>query len=205
MTGEQESVLFVYSPESTLKRRLESAVYPFSLEIIDALPYRWPSCAALLVFVPQALDMLPDLVSLVPVLACGPLSEMERAFSLGAADFLISPLLTEELKARAARLLYSPGQRFASLELSGLTLKGKQGRARLSPGEARFLETLLHQRGRPVSRAALRDLVWPDLDRRSRMPDITVSRLRKRFQELGAESDLIHTVKGLGYVIQNEP
>jgi DNA-binding response OmpR family regulator len=205
MTGRQEPVLFVYGPSAALTRRLEGASYPFTLKIIDELPLIWPLCAALLVFVPEALDLLSDLVPSVPVLASGPLSEMERAFELGAADYLIAPLITEELKARVSRLFHRIGLRFASLELSGFTLRGKKGVLHLGVEDTRFLETLLYQRGRPVSRAALRDLVWPDLDPGSRMPDITVSRLRKYFRKLGAEEELIHTVRGFGYVIQNEP
>jgi DNA-binding response OmpR family regulator len=149
--------------------------------------------------------MLPGLESLVPVLTCGPVSEMERAFSLGAADFLISPLITEELKARVSHLLYSRRRRFSCLEFSGLSLRGKAGRATLGIEEARFLETLLYHRGEALSRAALRDLIWPDLDHRSRMPDMTVSRLRRLFRKLGAEEELIHTVRGFGYLFQNEP
>jgi two-component system phosphate regulon response regulator PhoB len=165
----------------------------------------WPLRAALLLFAPAALDMLPGLGSSVPVVICGPVSEMERAFSLGAADFLISPLITKELTARVSRLLYSRNRRFSCLEFSGLSLKGKKGRVTLGFEDARFLETLLYHRGEAVSRAALRDLIWPDLDHRSRMPDMAVSRLRRQFRKLGADEELIRTVRGFGYMFQNEP
>jgi DNA-binding response OmpR family regulator len=204
MIEERKPVLFVYGPGAALRQRLEQGAYPFSLQVVDTLLRVWPLGAALLVFVPDALDMLPGLASSVPVLACGPLSEMERAFGLGAADFLISPLITEELKARASRLLCGGKQRFASLELLGLTLSGNEVSVMLNLEDTRLLKALLYHRGTAVSRAALRDLVWPDLDRASRMPDIAVSRLRKHFRKLGVEQELIHTVRGFGYMIQHE-
>ncbi|MDR1430273.1 MAG: winged helix-turn-helix domain-containing protein [Spirochaetaceae bacterium] len=204
MAGD-EAALFVYAPESALRRRLERSVFTFPLYIIDTLPRLWPLRAALLLFVPGALDLLPGPASSLPVLACGPLSEMERAFSLGAADFLISPLIAEELNARVSRLLCVRGRRFFSLELSGLSLSGEKGRVTLSFEETRFLEALLYHRGEAVSRAALRDLIWPELDSGSRMPDITASRLRRHFRALGEGGGIIHTVRGFGYVVQNEP
>jgi hypothetical protein len=204
MIGRQKPVLFVYSPDDALRQRLERKAYPFFLHITDTLPRTWPSCTALLVFVPEAADILPGLASSIPVLACGPLSEMETAFTLGAADFLISPLITEELNVRASRILCSPRLRFSSLELFGFTLRGETGRVLLNFEETRFLKALLYHRGGAVSRAALRDLVWPDLDHRSRMPDVTVARLRRYFKKLGAGEDLIHTVRGFGYMIQKD-
>ncbi|MDR0390208.1 MAG: winged helix-turn-helix domain-containing protein [Spirochaetaceae bacterium] len=205
--GRRQAVLFVYRPGRTLKQRLEKDAYPFSLCIVDrvdALPELWPVHAALLVFVPEERELLSRLAASAAVLACGPISEIERAFRLGAADFLARPLLAEELKARVSRLLDSNRRRFFSFELSGFTLWGKKGRVILGLEERRLLETLLHNRGRAVSRTALRDMLWPDLDPATRMPDMAVSRLRKRFKKAGASDGLIQTVRGFGYLLQNE-
>jgi hypothetical protein len=205
MTASHESVLFVFRPGKALGLRICGGVYPFALHVIDELPRIWPLSAALLLTAPYEEDLLACLAFSLPVLVSGPLTEMERAFNLGAADFLSSPLIVEELRVRAGRILnIRAPRRFAGMKLAGLVLQSGKGQVMLNPQEAGLLNLLLSCPGKGVSRAALRDLLWPDLDAASRMIDLSVARLRKRFRELGKSENIIHTLRGFGYMVQND-
>ena len=72
----------------------------------------------------------------------------------------------------------------------------------LSPKEFMLLEYLLHRVGEVVTRTEISEHVWDDsFDAMSNVIDVTVHRLRRKIDG-GREDALLHTVKGVGYVLE---
>jgi two-component system OmpR family response regulator len=73
----------------------------------------------------------------------------------------------------------------------------------LSPTEFRLLHFLLINRGRVMSKGQIVDYVWEyDFDGNYGIVETYVSYLRKKLGTTGGS--LIHTVRGVGYVIRNQ-
>jgi two-component system copper resistance phosphate regulon response regulator CusR len=133
-----------------------------------------------------------------------------KGLELGADDYLVKPFAFAELLARVRALLRrAAGQlpeslRVADLELDLLHLRATRAGVRLdlTPKEFAILATLARQRGEPLSRTALAVEVWgvrPEGE--SNVVDVHVRRLRSKVDD-PFEAKLIHTVRGVGYVLQ---
>jgi two-component system OmpR family response regulator len=70
------------------------------------------------------------------------------------------------------------------------------------PREFQLLEFLMRRPGQIVTRAMLLEGVWQySFDPETKILDVQVSRLRQKIDR-GAETSLIHTVRGSGYCIR---
>lgn len=151
----------------------------------------------------------------VPILVItgrGAVEERVRALDNGADDYLIKPFELPELLARV-RALTRRGrtkQLQATLEYGPLSLDPRDqtirldgARLDLSATEYRLLAHLMKRAEAIVTRDELIREVWGGaVDQRSNTVDVYVSYLR---QILGRpHSQLIHTVRGLGYVLREE-
>jgi two-component system phosphate regulon response regulator PhoB len=137
-------------------------------------------------------------------------SERVRGLAVGADDYVVKPFSVIELMARVHALLRrSRPERVAErlwvgdLDLDRLTRRVRRGDRdiRLAPIDFGLLESLLEKPGRVLSRTQLLDLVWgraADVDERT--VDVHIGRLRKKLSK-GKERDLIRTVRGAGYAI----
>ena len=137
-------------------------------------------------------------------------SERVRGLAVGADDYVVKPFSVIELMARVHALLRrSRPERVAErlyvgdLDLDRLTRRVRRGDRdiRLGPTDFRLLEYLIEKPGRVFSRAQLLELVWGRLagvDERT--VDVHIGRLRKKLSK-GKERDLIRTVRGAGYAI----
>lgn len=150
-----------------------------------------------------------------PVLILSALGEVhQRVEGLkgGADDYLAKPFAFSELIARLEALqrrrTQSPAVTELSLaELSMDLLARRVTRAErvieLQPREFKLLECLLRHAGQVVTRTMLLEQVWEyHFDPQTNVIDVHISRLRQKIDR-GFESPMIHTVRGIGYVLQS--
>jgi DNA-binding response OmpR family regulator len=132
---------------------------------------------------------------------------------LGADDYLSKPFAFEEFLARVRALLRrggggpAPVLRLADLTLDPATREVKRGarRVELTAREHTLLEYFLRNAGRVLTRPMLAQHVWGlDFDPESNVVDVYVGYLRRRIEGEG-ERRLLHTVRGVGYVLRDEP
>jgi two-component system cell cycle response regulator CtrA len=151
--------------------------------------------------------------SLLPAIALATsISARDRARLLdaGADDVVVLPCDAEELAARiraVARRLrgYTNSVlRCGALELHldsrAAAVNGNE--LRLSPSEYRMLQQLLLRKGTLVTKAALLDALYNDLDEPEiKSIDVLMHRLRKRLAAGGADG-IVATVWGAGYIVR---
>ena len=149
----------------------------------------------------------------VPVLMLSALDETaDRVAGLqaGGDDYLVKPFALKELVLRLHALLRRrPPAATAPLRVGGLVLTPAAHEAsldgrplQLTRREFTLLEVLARNAGLVLSREQLLDLVWGyDFQVRSGAVDTFVSYLRRKL-EAGGEPRILHTVRGVGFVLR---
>ena len=137
-------------------------------------------------------------------------SPEERVAGLngGADDYMGKPFILAELSARIRALLRRGKPRETKLRVADLevdTLRRRVTRAGqpidLKPKEYALLEFLVHNSDRPVTRSHIIEHVWDiHFDSISNVVEVHINSLRNKIDR-GFGVPLIHTVRGVGYML----
>jgi len=142
--------------------------------------------------------------------ARGELDDRVTGLALGADDYLAKPFAMQELVARISAL----GRRYSEkpplklqvgdlvLDLTNNELHRGNRRIELSIRELTLLRVLMREPGRVFTRTELCEKVWErEHEYDMKLVEVFISRLRRKIDS----PPLIHTVRHLGYTIQEEP
>ena len=133
------------------------------------------------------------------------------ALRSGADDYVTKPFAFEELLARIEALSRRPRHLPArvvtvddlELDLDAREVHRAGKRIELTPKEYTVLEYLMRHAGRVMSRTLITEYAWDfHFDPGTNIVDVVINRLRKKV-DAGHDRRLIHTVRGVGYVIKD--
>lgn len=212
----------------SLRRSLEFNGYTVDLagdgqQALDAVAARRPDAMVLDVMMPrldglQVCRLLRGTGDDLPILvltARDAVSDRVVGLDAGADDYLPKPFALEELLARLRALLRrSSGEQdsvvtlsFADLTLDSATREVTRGDRRISLTRTEFalLELFLANPRRVLTRGRILEDVWGyDFPTSGNALEVYVGYLRRK-TEAGGEPRLIHTVRGVGYVLRERP
>lgn len=134
-----------------------------------------------------------------------------KGLELGADDYLAKPFVFAELLARVRTLLKRgiPNQELDTLTIANMTLDLKRRsairegqRINLTNKEFSLLELLLRRQGEVLPRSLIASQVWDmNFDSDTNVIDVAIRRLRSKIDS-DYQPKLIHTVRGMGYVLE---
>ncbi len=212
----------------SLRRSLEFNGYTVDLagdgqQALDAVAARRPDAMVLDVMMPrldglQVCRLLRGTGDDLPILvltARDAVSDRVVGLDAGADDYLAKPFALEELLARLRALLRrSSGEQdsvvtlsFADLTLDSATREVTRAERRISLTRTEFalLELFLANPRRVLTRSRILEDVWGyDFPTSGNALEVYVGYLRRK-TEAGGEPRLIHTVRGVGYVLRETP
>jgi DNA-binding response OmpR family regulator len=186
-----------------------------ALELAESTPY---DAMVLDVMMPgrdglSVLRVLRERKITTPIIlltARGEVSERVEGLRLGADDYLAKPFAIEELVARVEALTRRAGaQGLTLLKVGDLAMNlitrevTRAGKPMTMPNrDFTLLEYLMQSPGRVLTRAQIIEHVWDyHFDTGTNVVDVYIQRLRRRIDD-GHDQKLLHTVRGVGYVLR---
>jgi len=141
------------------------------------------------------------------------LDDRIKGLRLGGDDYLTKPFAFVELLARVQALLRRASNipNASSLSVHGLnmdllarTVYRQDKKINLQPKEFALLEYLMRNAGRVVSKIMIMERVWDyNFDPQTNVVEARICRLREKVDK-GFDKPLIHTIRGLGYILKQE-
>jgi len=159
------------------------------------------------------LSQLRSQSNMTPVLfltARDKVQDRVKGLELGADDYLVKPFAFSELLARIRVIIRRGPQKkqevltIADLELDLLAHKVTRAGAviELTQKEFMLLSLLLQRSGQVLSRTLIAEQIWDiNFDSDTNVVDVAIRRLRTKMDD-PYEKKLIHTVRGVGYVLE---
>ncbi|HZQ15421.1 MAG TPA: response regulator transcription factor [Gaiellaceae bacterium] len=160
----------------------------------------------------RSLRRRDDPVPILVVTARDAVDDRVEGLDAGADDYLVKPFAVEELRARVRALLRRAGAgdgalRFADVSLDPATREVFRGgrRLQLTRTEFNLLELFLRNPRQVLTRSQIYERVWGyDFGATSNALWVYIGYLRRKLEE-GGEPRLLHTVRGVGYALREEP
>lgn len=137
-----------------------------------------------------------------------------RGLDLGADDYLLKPFAFDELLARIRVLLRKASNTETAnnifsianltVDVTSRTVKRDDKSLKLSTREFTILEYMIRNKGKILSRDTIEQHIWNyDYEGGTNVIDVYIRYLRKKIDD-GYEPKLIHTIRGIGYVLKVE-
>jgi two-component system response regulator MprA len=153
-----------------------------------------------------------DPVPVLVVTARDAVDDRIEGLDAGADDYLVKPFAIEELRARVRALLRRTGAgddalRYADVSLDPATREVYRGehRLQLTRTEFNLLELFMRNPKQVLTRSQIYERVWGyDFGATSNALWVYIGYLRRKLEENG-EPRLLHTVRGVGYALREEP
>jgi len=136
------------------------------------------------------------------ITAYSDMEHLEKAFNIGAADYIRKPFEFKELELRIKKLLFSNtnyikvGENY-KFDLKKLKLFYQDEEVELTPNEKYFLELLFQNIGQVVDSKVIKDYIWEDKIICDNTLRTHVKKLRSKLKE-----NFIKNVRGTGYKIE---
>ena len=184
-----------------------SETQPYDLYIVDVM---LPKMNGM-----ELVKVLRDREQKAPILmltAKATIEDKVAGLDSGADDYLTKPFAFEELLARVRSLLRRGAQQkstilsIADLELDTVSHKAKRGGKMidLTAKEYALLDYFLQNKDRVLTRSAISEHIWDyNFDTGTNIIDVYINHLRNKVDNT-FEKKLIHTVRGVGYVMKEE-
>jgi len=159
----------------------------------------------------KVLERLRNRKGCPPILilsALGAVDDRVKGLERGADDYLAKPFSFNELLARVRALLRRGQPQRERLQVGDLVVDVTRRKVtrggqpiELAPKEFSILEFLARNAGKPLTRTAIVEHVWEmDYDGLTNIVDVYIRHLRSKIDDRWPEK-LIHTVRGIGYMI----
>ena len=153
-----------------------------------------------------------DPVPILVVTARDAVDDRVEGLDAGADDYLVKPFAVEELRARVRALLRRTGAgndavQFGDVTLDVTTREVHRGERRLQLTRTEFnlLELFMRNPRQVLTRSQIYERVWGyDFGATSNALWVYIGYLRRKLEE-GGEPRLLHTVRGVGYALREEP
>jgi two-component system response regulator MprA len=160
----------------------------------------------------RSLRLRGDPVPVLVVTARDAVDDRVEGLDAGADDYLVKPFAVEELRARVRALLRRTGAgngvlQFADVALDPATREAHRGerRMQLTRTEFNLLELFMRNPRQVLTRSQIYERVWGyDFGATSNALWVYIGYLRRKLEE-GGEPRLLHTVRGVGYALREEP
>ncbi len=178
----------------------------FDVVVLDVMLPRVDGWAVL-----AKIRMADEHLPVVMLTARDSVPDRVRGLELGADDYLTKPFAFSELVARIRSVLRRGAKRLpeqlrvADLQIDLFAHKASRAGRRLdlSPKEFALLSLLARRRGEVLSRTLIAEQVWDmNFDPETNVVDVHIRRLRAKVDDQ-FDRKLIHTVRGVGYVLDD--
>ena len=158
----------------------------------------------------EQIRLSQDNTPIIMLTARDSLNDKINGLNLGADDYLVKPFEFDELVARLNALIRRKYGNATSklttqdlvVDTSNKVVERNGVVINLTAKEYKVLEYLLQNKNRIVSREQIRENAWEyDNEAESNVIDVLIKNIRKKL-DIGDSKTIIHTKRGLGYVIK---